>query len=331
MAPFWVIWVLSPMISLGLDAILGDPYHWPHPVKWIGKLILRLETPLRRHVSPGKGGEIRAGRWLVLAVVLIVTLVSVAGLALAAWITPWLALGLRIWFSYQFLATRCLVDEAKKTAVLLEKNDLAGARRQTANLVGRETKNLSHAEIIRANVETVAENLTDGIIAPLFWLTIGGLPLLAVYKAINTMDSMVGYRSPRFINYGRAAARIDDVVNFIPARIAGVLIVLLAYLLPNYNGKGAREIFVRDRLKHLSPNSAQTEAPIAGAIGIKLGGPHVYFGQVVDKPWLGDSDTVPAPTHIYLTNHLIWGASFLFGVLASLCATGILFWFATVS
>ncbi|NLL64849.1 MAG: cobalamin biosynthesis protein CobD [Clostridiaceae bacterium] len=325
MSPFWLLWILSPLLSLCLDAVLGDPYTWPHPVKWIGSLIGRLESPLRRCFPSGKKGERRAGRWLVIIVILLVSIVSIGGMFILGWISLWLALIVRIWFGYQFLAARCLVNEAEKTATLLEANDLDGARQQTGNLVGRETKDLTKAEVIRANVETVAENLTDGVIAPLFWYSIGGLPLIAVYKAINTLDSMVGYRSPRFVNYGRAAALMDDVVNFIPARIAGLLTVLVAHILPNCDGRAAWRIFKRDRLQHLSPNSAQTEAAVAGAIGIKLGGPHVYFGQVVDKPWLGDCDDVPTTRHIHLTNKLVLTASFLYSFFATLCTAGVLF------
>lgn len=188
---------------------------------------------------------------------------------------------------YQILAMKCLKIEALKVYDALTHQNIAPGRQRLSWLVGRDTANLSEEEIVKATVETVAENTTDGVIAPMLFMAIGGAPLGFAYKAVNTLDSMVGYRNDKYRYFGTASARADDVVNFIPARLAGLLMVLAAFFC-RYDAAGAWRCFVRDRNKHLSPNSAQTESACAGALGIQLGGTHDYFGKPVEKPTLGD-------------------------------------------
>lgn len=177
-------------------------------------------------------------------------------------------------------------------------------------LVGRDTEHLSEAEVIKADVETIAENTTDGVTAPMIFMAIGGAPLGFAYKAVNTLDSMVGYRNEKYRYLGTASARMDDILNFVPARISGILMVLSAFLL-KYDGRNAWQCFLRDRNKHLSPNSAQTESACAGALGIQLGGTHDYFGKAVEKPTIGEEKRQPEPEDIRRANRLMLWTSFL--------------------
>lgn len=295
---FILFLILVPLLAFLLDLLLADPYSWPHPVKWMGTSISRLEKRLRRGEKKEAASIRRAGRMMVVQEVILWLVLPALVLGLAYFVCRWFGLLVELWFSYQLLAGRCLEKEAMKTFALLKMDDLEAARAQTGMLVGRETAALDETEVILANVETVAENLNDGVTAPLFWEALGGLTLMSAYKVINTMDSMVGYRNERYLDFGRAAALLDDAVNFIPARLAGLLMVAAAWLLPGEDGRGAWTVFRRDRLAHLSPNSAQTESACAGALGIRLGGPHQYFGKVVDKPFIGDGDRVPRPEDI---------------------------------
>ncbi|MFR2342235.1 MAG: adenosylcobinamide-phosphate synthase CbiB [Ruminococcus sp.] len=228
-----------------------------------------------------------------------------------------------LWFAvhilcYQILAARCLATESKKVYRALQAEDLPLARKQLSWLVGRETQTLSAEEVTKACVETVAENTSDGEIAPLFYLFLGGVPLGFFYKAVNTLDSMVGYRNETYEYFGKAAAKLDDFWNWLPARISAWLMIATAVLL-RLDGKQALQIYLRDRRKHLSPNSAQTESVAAGAMGIQLGGTHVYFGKVVEKPTIGDAIRHAQPTDILTANKLLFGSSLLFaGLVGSL-------------
>ena len=203
----------------------------------------------------------------------------------------------------------------------LQAEDLPLARKQLSGLVGRETQTLSAEEVTKACVETVAENTSDGEIAPLFYLFLGGVPLGFFYKAVNTLDSMVGYRNETYEYFGKAAAKLDDFWNWLPARISAWLMMTTAVLL-RLDGKQALQIYLRDRRKHLSPNSAQTESVAAGAMGIQLGGTHVYFGKVVEKPTIGDATRHAQPTDILTANKLLFGSSLLFAGLVG----GLLLW-----
>lgn len=280
-----------------LDALLGDPYWLYHPVRIIGKMISVGEKVTRRLFSKSNGGLVAAGAVMAVFVVGLSFFIPALILHFCARLSPALAFILETFWIYQILAGKCLQVEAKKVFRALKAGDVRKARRLLSYLVGRDTKKLEAQDITRATVETVAENTTDGMIAPLIFIAIGGAPLGFAYKAVNTMDSMVGYKNDKYRMFGKVPARLDDVVNFIPARIAGLLMILGAFLC-GYNGRGAAKIFWRDRRKHLSPNSAQTESACAGALGLMLGGTHSYFGKPVEKPTIGDGENEPAAVHI---------------------------------
>ena len=206
---------------------------------------------------------------------------------------------------YQIFATKCLRDGSMKVYTALHNNDLEDARVKLSWIVGRDTKELTAEEVTKGAVETVAENTADGIIAPMFYMFIGGAPLAFLYKGINTMDSMVGYKNDKFLYFGRCAAKLDDVANFIPARITGILMILASYFL-NMNAAGAWKIFWRDRYNHLSPNSAMTESVTAGALNIQLGGDHYYFGKLVHKDTIGDNIRPVVAEDIVAVNNLLY-------------------------
>src|SRR5699024_619925 len=274
------------LIGFCLDLLLGDPHWAPHPVRAIGALISGLEKVLRKLFPKSHGGELAGGVVLVLLTLLIPTVLTVL-LLWGCWlISPWLALGVESVVSYQLLATKSLAVESRKVYDALKTGDLDKARYAVSMIVGRDTDRLDEAGVTRAAVETVAENASDGVIAPLIFLAIGGAPLGMFYKAANTMDSMVGYKNDKYLYFGWAAARWDDVLNFIPARLSGVLMCLAAWLC-GLDGKEAWRIFRRDRKNHKSPNSAHTEAACAGALGVQLAGSNYYFGKLVEKPTIG--------------------------------------------
>lgn len=309
-----------------LDLCLGDPHSMPHPVRAIGNLIVWLEKYLRpagkKHAT--ERGERRAGV-LFACLVLLVT-GSVAGAIL--WISRlggiWIQTVVEAVMTYYLLAARSLRDESMAVCRKLEAGEIEEARYAVSMIVGRDTKPLSEAGIARAAVETVAENASDGVIAPLFYLAIGG-PLLGwLYKAVNTMDSMVGYKNDRYLHFGRAAAKLDDLVNLIPSRLASLLLIVSAYLL-RYDGKNAYRIWRRDRRNHKSPNSAQTESACAGALGLRLAGDAWYFGKLVPKPYIGDEIHPIEPQDIRRVNRLMYGAAGIMGLLALVMRAVILF------
>jgi adenosylcobinamide-phosphate synthase len=274
------------LLGFFLDLLLGDPHWLPHPVQGMGWMIGRLEPVLRASFPKTPKGERAAGMVLVLLVSGSTILSTAAVLALCYLVSPVLAFCVEVLICYQLLATKSLRVESMKVYHALNTGTLEDGRKAVSMIVGRDTENLTESEVIAAAVETVAENTSDGILAPMLWMAVFG-PLGGMfYKAVNTMDSMVGYQSPRFLYYGRAAAKLDDVLNFLPARIAGFLMCVAACL--GFNASEAFHIFFRDRRNHKSPNSAHTEAACAGALGVQLGGAHNYFGQRVEKPTIGD-------------------------------------------
>lgn len=282
-------WSLAALlIGFGLDLLLGDPRGVPHPVALIGKLISALERMLRRSFPQTAAGERWAGGVLWVLTAGLSLLIPALLLWACRRVSPWLALAAESVMSWQILAVRSLREESMKVYTALESGDLEASRRAVSWIVGRDTERLDEAGVARAAVETVAENTSDGVTAPLLFLALGGLPLGMVYKAVNTMDSMVGYRNERYRWFGTAAARLDDVLNWIPARLSGLLMCLAAALLPGCSGQRALRVFVRDRKKHSSPNSAHTEAACAGALGVRLAGDAWYFGKKVSKPTIGD-------------------------------------------
>lgn len=309
-----------------LDLCLGDPHSMPHPVRAIGNLIVWLEKYLRpagkKHATERE--ERRAGVLFVCLVLLVTG--SVAGAIL--WISRlggiWIQTVVEAVMTYYLLAARSLRDESMAVCRKLEAGEIEEARYAVSMIVGRDTKPLSEAGIARAAVETVAENASDGVIAPLFYLAIGG-PLLGwLYKAVNTMDSMVGYKNDRYLHFGRAAAKLDDLVNLIPSRLAALLLIVSAYLL-RYDGKNAYRIWRRDRRNHKSPNSAQTESACAGALGLRLAGDAWYFGKLVPKPYIGDEIHPIEPQDIRRVNRLMYGAAGIMGIIALVVRGVILF------
>jgi len=288
-----------------LDLLFGDPHWLPHPICLIGNLIGFLEKNLRRLLAPGKTALLIGGALMVVIVLVITFAVPYAVLALAESVSPWLRFALETVMCYQIFATKCLRDESMKVYTALHSGDLADARVKLSWIVGRDTQNLDAAEVTKGAVETVAENTADGIVAPMLYMFIGGAPLAFLYKGINTMDSMVGYKNDKFIYFGRCAAKLDDLANLIPARITGLVMIVASYFL-NLNARGAWKIFWRDRYNHLSPNSAMTESVTAGALDIQLGGDHFYFGKLVHKDTIGDDIRPVRPDDIIAANNLLY-------------------------
>ncbi len=278
---------LSIFAGFVIDCLLGDPLRRLHPVVLMGRLISFLEKRLRARFPKTPQGERTAGTIMALCVPLVSAGAGLLLLYLAWRAHPWVYFVLSAFLCWQCFAARCLMTEAKKVVTCLETQGLAAGRRQVAMLVGRDTEHLTEEQVVKAAVETVAENTSDGVVAPLFWMAflgpVGGL----FYKAVNTMDSMVGYKNDKYLHFGRFAAKFDDAVNYIPARLSGLAMVAAAFLL-SMDGKGAWRIWRRDRRNHASPNSAQTESACAGALGVQLGGDASYFGRLYKKPTIGD-------------------------------------------
>ncbi|WP_435945546.1 adenosylcobinamide-phosphate synthase CbiB [Dryocola sp. BD586] len=269
-----------------LDYWLGDPPGWPHPVRWMGRLIVFIQRIVRKYCTSERA--LKAGGGLLwLTVVGASWLLSWAILHMAWLISPWLGWLVEVWMIYTLLAARCLSDAAKEVYYALQQGTLAQSREKLSWIVGRDTSRLERPQIARAAVETVAENSVDGVIAPLFFLLLGGAPLAMAYKAINTLDSMVGYKNEKYRAIGYVSARMDDLANYLPARLGWLLLSAAAWCL-RMDFRRALRIGWRDRYRHSSPNCAWSEASVAGALGIRLGGPNTYFGQRVEKPWIGD-------------------------------------------
>lgn len=316
--------LLAFVIGFGLDLLFGDPHGFPHIVVGMGKLIDWLEHLLRGIFGGSKKGELAGGTILALLMCLFSFGATHVILGLLHMLHPLLSLAAESFLCWQCLALKSLKAESLPVYHAIKKGDLDAARKAVSMIVGRDTQRLSEAGVIRAAVETVAENTNDGVIAPMLFLALGGAPLGVMYKAINTMDSMVGYRNEKYLYFGRAAARLDDAANFLCARLAALLMVLAAFL-TGLDGKNAWRIFLRDRYRHKSPNSAQTEAVCAGALHIRLGGDAYYFGKLVQKPTIGDDDRPVTPEDIKKSHRLLDAASLLcFGL--CLCAKGAALW-----
>lgn len=301
--------VLSLMAAFVLDLLFGDPAIIPHFVVGIGKTITICEAFLRKAFPKSRNGERLAG---VVLAILVPLLWSGGVLLLIAYVGrvhPWAGFFLQTFFCWQCLAARSLEKAAKKVKNALKKG-IAEGREAVAQIVGRDCNRLNEAAVIKATVETVAENTCDGVIAPIFWIAIGGAPLGVLYKAVNTLDSMVGYKNERYIDFGCASARLDDVMNFIPARISALLMMLSAPLCGCSLGNAVK-IYLRDRKNHKSPNSAQTESVCAGALGVILGGGAYYFGSWVDKPTIGDDNRPIEPQDITRTDKMMLMSSLL--------------------
>lgn len=295
-----------------LDLILGDPGFFPHPVRLIGKLITATERRLRRR----KPVESRREVWLGMAMVSVVLVVVVIAAALCLWAAyrmhPCAGVLLEGLMTYQILAVKCLRVESMKVYRCLQEGNLEQARAAVSMIVGRDTDGLNESGIARAAIETVAENTSDGVVAPMLYLALGGPVLGFFYKAVNTMDSMVGYKNEKYLYFGRAAAKLDDVVNFIPARISALLMIMAAFLSDgNFSGRNAAYIYRRDCRKHASPNSAQTESVCAGALGIRLAGDARYGGKTVKKSYIGDALRAVEYEDIKRANRLMYMTAWL--------------------
>ena len=309
-----------------LDALLGDPYSFPHVIRLVGTLIARSEALLRRVFPATRAGERAAGVLLVVAVVGVSCGGVMGVLHIVRLVSPALAFAVETLLCYQFVAAKQLRIEALRVRDALRHEGLEAARHAVSMIVGRDTACLDEAGVIRATVETVAENASDGVVAPLLFMALGGAPAGMLYKAVNTMDSMVGYKNETYRFFGTAAARLDDVLNWVPARITGVLMCLVAPLV-GLDGRGAWRIYRRDRLRHASPNSAHPEAACAGALGVQLAGPASYFGVMHDKPTIGDATRAICVDDITRACDLLQATSV--AALALSCGLYILLWVAT--
>ena len=303
--------VCAMLLGFVLDLIFGDPHGLVHPVQIIGWFIDKLKKGMQyliygcsyeevkeKGIDRKAGMEKAAGFFLMLFIVAGTYAVIYGILYVAGMIHPLLRFCLETFFIYQILATKSLKKESMKVY------------KEVSYLVGRDTENLDESEVAKADVETIAENTADGVIAPMLFIALGGAPLGFAYKAVNTLDSMVAYRNDELIHIGFFSAKMDDICNFVPARFAAVMMMLAAFFL-RFDFKGAVRIFKRDRFAHLSPNSAQTEAVAAGALQIQLGGTHNYFGKAVVKPTIGDAIRPVEYEDIKRTNQLLYVSAFL--------------------
>jgi adenosylcobinamide-phosphate synthase len=296
-----------------LDLLLGDPPGWPHPVRLLGSIIKYWESVLYR-------ARVGAGALFWLAVMATTLVLIVGVLGVAALLPPWAGIVVLTYFLYTGLATRSLHQESLKVEAALVQGDLDGARASLSMIVGRETSHLSLEDMRRAVIETVAENLADGVVAPLFFTLMLGLPGLFFYKAANTMDSMVGYKNYWYAQFGKVAARADDVLNFIPARVTALLMIPTAAAL-GLDWRGACRIIWRDRRHAASPNAGWPEAAMAGALGVRLGGPSIYFGRLVDKPHIGEAGNPLDQERYHQAIRLMYGTSL---TMAALTLEGLL-------
>mgnify|MGYP004668089941 FL=1 len=291
-----------------LDALFGDPAWLPHPVVFMGRAIARLEGFLRPRLPKTPKGEVLGGAIVAFCLPVGTLLFTGAVCRGAARLHPLLGLAIQMFWCAQALAARGLVQESTNVYKELTKPDLPAARRAVSRIVGRDTAALTAEGVTKAAVETVAENASDGVIAPLFYMLLGGAPLALTYKAINTMDSMLGYKNEKYLYFGRVPAKLDDAANYLPSRLAGLLWVVAAAFTRN-DAKGAWKIWRRDRRRHASPNSAQTESACAGALGVQLAGPAYYFGQYYPKLTIGDALRPIEPEDILRANRMMYVAS----------------------
>ena len=305
-----------------LDLLFGDPDWLPHPVVLMGRYITWFEKRLRPKFPGTPKGELAGGVVLALSLPLITLCLTGGVCLLARRVHPWAEIALQTFWCFQSLAARGLAAESRRVYTALAQGDLPAARRAVARIVGRDTERLDAQGVTRAAVETVAENASDGVIAPLFYMALGGAPLALTYKAVNTLDSMVGYKNDRYLWFGRASARLDDGANYLPARFSALMLVLAAAFL-GLDWQEAFRTWRRDGRKHLSPNAGQTEAACAGALGIRLGGDAWYFGVRTRKAVLGEARRPCEPEDILRANRLMVLASCLF-LLICLCLRGVI-------
>lgn len=297
--------LVALVIGFLMDLCFGDPYWMPHFIRLMGNTISLLERCFYKLKNKYFGGFC-----LVVCMVMLYGAVPMVGIYWLYRYSTIAGVVLESIICYQMLAAKSLSVESMKVYHSLAKDDVEGARSAVSMIVGRDTKVLDRDGIIRAAVETVAENTSDGEIAPLLYMAIGGAPLGMLYKAINTMDSMIGYHNERYEQFGCVAAKLDDVANYIPARVAAIIMIIASFLL-GFNYKNAYKIFARDRYNHKSPNSAQTESVCAGALEVQLAGNAYYFGKLVEKPYIGDALRKIQEDDIKNANRLMYATSVL--------------------
>ena len=322
---------LLAVIVLGflLDQVLGDPHWLYHPVRLIGAYISFLEKGIRKIFGDGERALIAGGTVLVIFVTGTTAVVSGGILYACGRVAPWLKFLASVILCYQLFAVRSLKVESMKVYRELKKDDLPAARYAVSMIVGRDTERLDMTGVTKAAVETVAENTSDGVAAPLFYMALGGPVLGWVYKAVNTMDSMVGYKNEKYQYFGSAAAKFDDVVNYIPARLSAWLMIL-ASAITHMDWKNAKKVFLRDRYNHKSPNSAQTESVMAGALDVQLAGDAWYFGKLCKKPTIGDAIREIEPEDIRRSHTLLYMTAVLALVVFEVVKVLVCLWYFTV-
>ena len=333
---FLLLHIIAFVLGFFVDLLIGDPHWLYHPVRLIGLLISLCEKVFlkdkskanseeaktnnsEKEIDEDKGKKIFFGILTVIIVLSITFMITASIVFWSYYFNIYLGLVIEAILTYFILATRSLKKESMKVYKALNTGTLDDARHAVSMIVGRDTESLSEEGVVKAAVETVAENTSDGVIAPMIFTAIGGPVLGFLYKAVNTMDSMIGYKNDKYLYFGRAAAKLDDFVNFIPARISAYLMILAAFLGgKDFNGKKAKEIFKRDRFNHASPNSAQTESVCAGALGVRLAGDASYFGKVLKKPFIGDADRSIERDDIKRACRLMYITAFLCMVICTL-------------
>lgn len=301
--------IAALIVGFVLDLLIGDPEGWPHPVIWIGRYISFAEKKLRK-----RGGNLRKSAVALNISTLLISMAASAAVLFVLYLLGkiWLFIGMCI-LSWWVLSAKCLAKEGSGVGRALSIS-LERGRKQVGRIVGRDTRELTQTEIIKATVETVAENTTDGVIAPMLYLLLGGPVLAMGFKAASTLDSMVGYLDEKYRDIGWFSAKLDDVLNWIPARLTGVLMCICAFPL-GADGKNAFRIMKRDHANHLSPNCAWSESAVAGALHVQLGGTHMYFGKPIEKPTIGDDDRPIDIADIGRTNRLMFAAAALWALL----------------
>lgn len=302
--------VLAVLIGFILDLIFGDPHFLPHPIQFIGWLIDINEKILRKILPKNKMGEIIGGVFLNIIVLTVSFLLPFFILKGLKMINPWVGFVVEIIFCYEIFATKSLKTESLRVYKYLKIDDMENSRKYLSWIVGRDTENLDSTQITKAVVETVAENTSDGVIAPMIFMLIGGAPLGFLYKGVNTLDSMVGYKNDKYINFGKFSAIVDDILNFIPAILTGWLMIVGA-VFAKLDYKNAFRIYKRDRKNHASPNSGKPESACAGALNVQLAGDAFYFGKLYKKKKIGDTNREIKPDDIVTTNKLMYVSAIL--------------------
>lgn len=305
--------IIAFFLGFLLDLLFGDPYWLPHPIRFIGSLIARVEKCfLGKNKDRNEKKELWQGIYMVIIVLSSTMTVTTLILCLTYYINCYLGIVVETIMTYQILATKCLKVESMKVYYCLKDKTIAEARKAVSMIVGRDTDCLDERGVAKAAIETVAENTSDGVIAPMLYTALGGPILGFLYKAVNTMDSMIGYKNEKYLYFGRTAAKLDDVVNFLPARISAYLMIAVSYIGGKcFSGKRAYYIYKRDNRNHASPNSAQTESVCAGALGIQLAGDASYFGKIVKKPYIGDNMRALEYEDIKRANRLMYLTAWL--------------------